>query len=242
MAEETRLAEKRVPRAIVMMIFAVLVIFSGMSLVSFLAMTPQELATAWVRDPVAGIAANIPVQLLADILKPLIAVLAAVILLIAGNAALTGISRLVFSLGERGLAPRAFSQIHPRFQTPYLAIVIFGAISILVLIPAFFFTDVLEDIAAIYAFGSLLAFLLAHASILRLRIREPDNPRPFHIRGNITVLGYQLPVTAILGLITTAGIWIAILVTHPYIRWIGIGWMIAGLIFYIVFLHHTRPE
>jgi len=43
MAEETRRPEKRVPRAIVMMIFAVLVLFAGISLVSFLAMTPQEL-------------------------------------------------------------------------------------------------------------------------------------------------------------------------------------------------------
>jgi APA family basic amino acid/polyamine antiporter len=79
-AEETRLAEKRVPRAIIMMIFAVLAIFTGISLVSFLSMSPQELGSTWSRDPVAGIAAHIPVQLLAQILKPLVAVLAASIL------------------------------------------------------------------------------------------------------------------------------------------------------------------
>jgi APA family basic amino acid/polyamine antiporter len=118
MAEETRLPEKRVPGAIILMIFAVLAIFAGISLVSFLAMTPQELGTTWARDPVAGIAANIPIKLLAEILKPLIGILAATILLIATNAALIGISRLSFSLGQRGLAPKMFSRIHGKFQTP----------------------------------------------------------------------------------------------------------------------------
>jgi APA family basic amino acid/polyamine antiporter len=128
LSEETRRPEKRVPRAIIMMIFAVLAIFAGISLVSFLSMTPQELGTTWVRDPVAGIAANIPVQFLANILKPLIGVLAGTILLIATNAAIIGISRLSFSLGERALAPKIFSMIHPKFKTPFISILLFGFI------------------------------------------------------------------------------------------------------------------
>ena len=51
MAEETRFPEKRVPAAIILMIFAVLAIFAGVSLVSFLAMTPQELGTIWSQRP-----------------------------------------------------------------------------------------------------------------------------------------------------------------------------------------------
>ena len=76
MAEETRQPEKRVPRALIMMIVTVLVIFAGISLVSLSAMEPQELATEWSRDPVAGIAAHLPLELLQDVLKPLIAILA----------------------------------------------------------------------------------------------------------------------------------------------------------------------
>jgi APA family basic amino acid/polyamine antiporter len=88
-----------------MMIVAVLVIFAGISLVTLSAMTPQELATEWARDPVAGIAAKLPLEIIQVILKPLVAVLAATILLIATNAGLIGISRLAFSQGTHGLVP-----------------------------------------------------------------------------------------------------------------------------------------
>jgi APA family basic amino acid/polyamine antiporter len=225
MAEETRLAEKRVPRAIILMIFAVLAIFAGISLVSFLAMSPQELGTVWARDPVAGIAANIPIQFLANILKPLIALLAGTILLIATNAGLIGISRLAFSLGQRNLAPKIF-------QTPYVSILLFSVIGMVILIPGYFAPGVFENVGALYAFGSLLAFMFSHLSILSLRIREPDTYRPFKLRWNLKIRGYYLPLTAILGLVLTSIVWGIILITQPYSRWLGIAWMIIGFILY----------
>jgi len=235
MAEETRLPEKRVPRAIIMMIFAVLAIFAGISLVSFLSMSPQELGTVWARDPVAGIAANIPIKLLSDILKPLVGILAGTILLIATNAGLIGISRLAFSLGQHKLAPRMFIRIHRRFQTPYLSIILFSGIGIIILIPGFFSPGVFENVGALYAFGSLLAFMFSHASIISLRIREPDTPRPFHLHWNINIKKYKLPITAILGFLATAFVWVIIVITQPYSRWLGISWMIFGLLIYFFF-------
>jgi APA family basic amino acid/polyamine antiporter len=235
MAEETRLPEKRVPRAIVLMIFAVLAIFAGISLVSLLAMTPQQLGTEWARDPVAGIAANIPVKILTTILKPLIGILAGTILLIATNAGLIGISRLGYSLGQRKLAPRFFSEIHSKFQTPYISITLFGFIGMLILIPGFSSPGVFENVGALYAFGSLLAFMFSHASIISLRIRQPDIPRPFKLRGNISIRGYKIPVTAVLGLIFTFFIWLVIAITQPYSRWLGLTWMFIGMLLYLFF-------
>ena len=244
MSEETRLPEKRVPRAIILMIFAVLAIFAGVSLVSFLAMTPQELGTIWSRDPVAGIAANIPIQFLSDILKPLVGILAGSILLIATNAGLIGISRLAFSLGQRKLAPKLFSHIHPIFHTPYLSIFLFGAIGILFLVPGFFSPGVFENVGALYAFGSLLAFMFSHSSIISLRIREPDTPRPFRLRLNIKIGKYYLPVTAILGFILTTAVWVIIIITQPYSRWVGLTWMGIGLLLYFFLrrLGHTTKK
>jgi len=235
MAEETRLPEKRVPRAIIMMIFAVLAIFAGISLVSFLAVSPQELATTWARDPVAGIAQKIPIQLLAEILKPLIAILAGTILLIATNAGLIGISRLAYSLGQQNLAPKVLSKVHGRFQTPYLAIIIFSVMGMVILIPGFFSPGVFENVGSLYAFGSLLAFMFSHLSILALRIKEPDLPRPFKLRFSIRIKRYELPVTAILGFVLTLAVWIIIFVTQPYSRLVGILWMVLGLIIYFAY-------
>lgn len=235
MAEETRHPEKRVPRALIMMIIAVLVIFAGISLVSLSAMPPQELAFEWSRDPVAGIAANLPLELLRDVLKPLIAILAGTILLIGTNAGLIGISRLAFSLGSHKLVPPALSRIHPRFKTPYISIILFSIVAILILAPGFFETNVFENMGALYAVGCLLANMFAHASILSLRIRKPELPRPFKLGWNIKVKGRELPISAILGVIALTIIWLIILVTQPYSRWVGLAWMFGGLVIYYLY-------
>jgi APA family basic amino acid/polyamine antiporter len=235
MAEETRQPEKRVPRALIMMIVAVLVIFAGISLVSFSAMSPQELATDWARDPIAGIAAKLPIAVLSEILKPLIAILAGTILLIATNAGLMGISRLAFSLGGHRLQPVALSKVHPRFKTPYVAIIVFGIIALVILTPGFFAPIAFENMGALYAFGSLLAFMFAHASIISLRVRQPGLERPFKLGWNIRIKGREIPISAIIGFLATTGIWVIILITQPYSRWIGIGWMVVGLIIYAIY-------
>ena len=235
MAEETRQPEKRVPKALIMMIVTVLVIFAGISLVSLSAMTPQELASDWARDPVAGIAAHLPIALLCDILKPLIAILAGTILLIATNAGLIGISRLAFSLGAHRLQPSVLSRVHHQFKTPYVSIILFGMVALLILTPGFFAANVFENMGALYAFGSLLAFMFAHASILSLRAKKPELARPFKLGWNIRIRGREMPISAIIGLLSTATIWIIILITQPYCRWVGAIWMVVGLIIYYIY-------
>jgi APA family basic amino acid/polyamine antiporter len=241
MAEETKRPETNVPRALVMMIVAVLVIFAGISLVSLSAMPVEELASEWSRDPVAGIAFYIPVEIIRVILKPLIAVLAGTILLIATNAGLIGISRLAFSQGTHKLIPPALSRVHKRFKTPYIAIITFSLISIAILLPGFFAADVFANMGALYAIGSLLAFMFSHASIIGLRIKKPEMPRPFKLGWNIRIKGRELPVSALIGFLATMAIWLLIMVTESYSRWVGLGWMVIGLIIFF-FYRWRRPK
>jgi APA family basic amino acid/polyamine antiporter len=242
MAEETKKPEVRVPRALVMMIAAVLVIFAGISLVSLSAMPPEELASEWSRDPVAGIAFYLPVEMIRTVLKPLIAILAGTILLIATNAGLIGISRLAFSLGSHGLVPPALSRVHHQFKTPYISIILFSLIAIFILVPGFFATDVFANMGALYAVGSLLAFMFAHASIIALRLRKPELPRPFKLGWNIRIRGCELPVSAMIGLAATSVIWVIILITQAYSRWVGLGWMVGGLIIYYFYRRSRRQQ
>jgi APA family basic amino acid/polyamine antiporter len=242
MAEETRRPEKSVPRALVMMIAAVLVFFAGISLVSLSAMPVEELASEWSRDPVAGIAFYLPVELIRTILKPLIAVLAGTILLIATNAGLIGISRLAFSLGSHGLVPPVLSRVHHQFKTPYISIILFSLIAVVILVPGFFAADVFANMGALYAVGSLLAFMFAHASILGLRAKRPELPRPFKLGWNVRVKGRELPVSAMIGLAATAVIWVIILITESYSRWVGLGWMAGGLIVYYLYRRSRRKS
>jgi len=238
MAQEARRPAEQIPRAYMLMIVIVLVLFAGISLVALSAMTPQLLGdpiNGWARDPVAGIAANLPSERLQDIFAPLVAVLAATILLTATNAGIMGVSRLAFNLSSHRQLPATLSRVHPRFRTPYIAIIVFCTTALLVLIPAFFNPDFFTDLGALYAFGSLLSFALAHAAILSLRKKQPDLPRPFKLRGNIKVRGIDLPVTAVLGLLSTSAVWIILIIIQPYSRLVGIIWMAAGLVIYTIY-------
>ncbi len=198
----------------------------------------------WARHPIAGIAANIPLALISDVLRPLIAILAGTILLIATNAGLIGISRLAFSLGTYKLLPPFLSRVHPRFKTPFISIILFSVIAVLIQIPGLFATGIFERLGALYAIGSLLAGMFAHAAILSLRVRKPELPRPFKLGWNIRVRGRELPVTAILGLMATSAIWFIILITQPYSRWVALAWMVVGLVVFYLYrrMEHMPPD
>jgi APA family basic amino acid/polyamine antiporter len=236
MSEETKKPEKNVPRALLTMIVIVLVLFAGISLVSLSVMPAEELATEWARDPVAGIAFYIPIDVLRAILKPLIAVLAGTILLIATNAGIIGISRLVFSQGTRGLVPPVLSRIHKKYKTPYVSIIVFSIIAVLLLLPGFTAIDIFKSLGALYAIGSLLSFMFAHASIIALRMTKPDLPRPFRLGWNIRVKGKDLPITALIGFLAVTAIWVILLIDQVYSRWVGLAWMGIGLIIYWILL------
>ncbi len=238
LAEETRQPAKKVPQAYILMIVAVVVLFAGISIVALTAMTPQLLGdpvNGWARDPVAGIAANLPSETLQSIFAPLVAILAATILLTATNAGLLGISRLAFNLSAHHQLPATFGRVHHRFRTPYVTIILFCLISLLVLTPGFFATNFFADLGALYVFGSLLCFALAHAAILSLRVKKPELPRPFKLGWNIRIRGNEMPISAILGLAATTVIWVIVLITQPYSRWVGLSWMAVGLIIYYLY-------
>ena len=264
MAEETKRPQVKAPRALVLMTVVVLVIFAGISISAFSAMTPAELGSSWATDPVAGIAHNlsaaiVPGELIRGLSEPahqvvvayvlegvrnvlpvLVALLAATILFIATNAGLLGISRLAFSLGRFQLIPAELSRVHSRFKTPYIAIAVFGLIALVLQVPGFFGPDVFANLGGLYAFGSMLSFALAHLSILALRIKKPDLPRPFKLRWNVKIKNRELPLTAILGLLGTGVIWIVVVVMQPYSRWVGFGWIFIGLGIFFLFRRLKR--
>ena len=238
LAEETRQPQSRIPRAYILMIAAVLVLFAGISVVALSAMTPQELGSVdgWARDPVAGIAANLPSETLQSIFAPLVAVLAASILLTATNAGLIGISRLAYNMSTHRQLPEKLNRIHKRFRTPYVAIIIFCTIAVVLLIPGFFNVGFFADLGTLYVFGSLLSFGLAQAAILGLRIKKPDLPRPFKLKPNIKIKGREIPLITLIAFIGTTTVWVVVIANpeQAFGRWFGIAWMVIGLtLFYL---------
>ena len=103
------------------------------------------------------------------------------ILLIATNAGLIGVSRLTYSMGQHRQLPEILRQVHPRYRTPYIAIMIFAGVATLTLLPGK--TDFL---ATMYSFGAMLSFTIAHVAVIQLRRRKSD-------RGTTVEAAAQLP-------------------------------------------------
>ncbi|HVP02368.1 MAG TPA: universal stress protein [Solirubrobacteraceae bacterium] len=239
MAEEAKDPGRDVPRAVNLVLIAVLGVYAGISVVALSALPVIEhagvyttkLGTVYKDDPVLGIVSAFHLHgWLETAVTSYVGLLAATILFIATNAGLIGISRLSWSLAEHRQLPGLFSRLHPRYRTPWFTIVLFSTFACLLLIPGK--TDFLGNL---YSFGAMLSFTTAHVSIIALRIKQPDRARPYRIGWNIRYKGAQIPLPAVFGAIGTFIAWCSVLWLHTEARTVGMGWMIIGVIGYVVY-------
>jgi basic amino acid/polyamine antiporter, APA family len=245
MAEEARDASRTVTRGTGLTVVAVLGMYALLPIVALSAMPvtqdaagnySTELGTTFADDPVLGIVENLGLGAgITEVLRFYVGVLAAVILVIATNAALIGLSRLTFSMGQYRQLPEGLRQVHPRFKTPFVAILAFSAVAAITVVPGE--TDLL---ATMYSFGAMLSFTIAHVSVARLRVRYPDRERPWRPRANITVRGVPLPLTALVGGLGTFGAWIVVMALDTTTAILGAGWMLAGLVIYLLYRRHQE--
>lgn len=125
-------------------------------------------------------------------------------------------SRMFYSISKDGLLPKIFSDVHPKFKTPWksnIMLCIFIA-----LFAAFVPINVVGEMTSI---GTLLAFLMVCVGILILRKTDPDAKRPFKVP--------LVPLVPILGILTC----IAMMVFLPWETWLRLAvWLIIGLAIY----------
>lgn len=208
----------------------VTVVYVGIALVALSALPVQggqtALATRFIDAPVLGLVGAIDPSWLSDALRYSVAVVATITLVAAAEAAMLGLSRLAYQLGTNRQIPSAVGRLHPRLATPYVLIAIAAVLAFALVVPA----D-LELLVGIYAFGATLAFTIAHLSVVRLRFSEPDRKRPYRMPLNVG----RLPVPAALGAVVSAGLFVTVLVFHDTARFVGLGWMVAGVLLYVVY-------
>jgi len=213
---------------------AVPVVYAGIALVAVTALPVSggqtALSTQFLEAPVAGLVTGFDPPWLADGLMYTVAVLAALTLVAAANAAMLGLSRLAYQLATNRQIPGAVGRLHPTRATPWVVIVIAAALAAGLVIPR----D-LEGLVGIYAFGALLGFLIAHAAIIRLRYKEPRRPRPYRVPVNVGVGGGEVPLPALLGAVVAAALFVSLLIFHGPARYAGVGWLTAGLVLYVVY-------
>jgi APA family basic amino acid/polyamine antiporter len=129
---------------------------------------------------------------------------------------LLGQSRVFYTMSTDGLLPKVFSDLHPKFQTPYKSnMILFIFVG---LFAAFLPETVAGDLTSV---GTLFAFVLVCIAVMILRYKDPNLVRPFRTP--------WVPVIPILGIL----ICVAMIGSLPgRTQLSALAWMVVGLIIY----------
>jgi basic amino acid/polyamine antiporter, APA family len=239
LAEEARDYGHTIPRGMGLVVVAVFVIYAFLPAIALSAMPVRDGETTlalskedggYADDPILGVVANLDLGALQGAAEIYVGVLAATILFIATNAGMIGVSRLTYSMGQYRQLPEGLRALHPKFRTPYVAIVVFGLIACITILPG-----QAEFLGTIYAFGAMLSFTVAHFAVIALRMKQPDLERPFRSPGSIRWRGSDLPVPAIVGGLGTGVSWIVVSVLNIETLVAGTVWVALGLTTYVIY-------
>ena len=140
---------------------------------------------------------------------------------------LMGQSRVFYSMSHDGLVPKIFSEVHPKFKTPWKANMLF-----------FLFTSAFAGflpesiVGEMTSIGTLFAFILVCAGVWIMRVRRPEIPRAFTVPA--------LPLVAVLGIVVCG----AMIYGLGWTNWLRLAvWLAIGLVFYFGYgMKHSRLQ
>jgi APA family basic amino acid/polyamine antiporter len=129
---------------------------------------------------------------------------------------LMGQSRVFYTMSRDGLVPKVFSEIHPKFHTPWRSNLLF-----------FFFVAPfsallpLSIVGRMTSIGTLFAFVIVCAGVWVMRVKNPDQARPFRTP--------WVPVVPILGMLVN----FALMYSLGWSNWLRlVVWLVIGQAIY----------
>jgi len=247
LAEEARDPLRSIPKAISWVAIAVFAIYFTLPWIALSAMPVVKHGSQYVtqlgqnpphgfkNDPVLGLVENLGLHgVLLSTAKIYVGILAATILFIATNAGVIGASRITYSMAAYRQLPSIFRRLHRKFRTPWLSLIIFAGVA-----PTLFvLSGQVDFLGRMYAFGAMLSFTIAHVAVTALRVRKRDEESPWRARPNLRIAGIDWPIFAIVGGLGTGIAWLVVVVQDAPTRYAGMGWLIAGFIFYPLYRRH----
>jgi APA family basic amino acid/polyamine antiporter len=213
-------------------------LYAGVAAVALMAVpvvaTPDgphtALGGAYLEEPILGVVQNFEPAWVSDVMEVAVVIVAPIVLIWAASVSMLGLSRHVYVLATNRQIPSWLGKLGRRHVTPHVAIIGAALIAAGLVIPA----DV-KFLGGLFAFGATIAFTIAHLSIVRLRRLEPDRPRPFRVPLNLRIGNVDVPLPAAIAGVLTALAWVSVVAFHDEARWIGGGWMLFGLVGYVVY-------
>jgi APA family basic amino acid/polyamine antiporter len=244
LSEEARDPARSIPRAISWVAIAVFAIYFTLPWVALSAMPVVKHGAHYVttlgenpphgfkNDPVLGLVDNLGLHgALLSAARVYVGILAATILFIATNAGVIGASRITYAMATHRQLPEVFRRLHSKLKTPWLALVVFGAIG-----PTLFLLSGQVDfLGRMYAFGAMLSFTIAHVSVTALRVRNREDELEWRAWPNIRIRGIDWPLFAIFGGLGTGAAWLVVVIQDAPTRYAGFGWLATGFVFYVLY-------
>jgi APA family basic amino acid/polyamine antiporter len=211
---EVKRPERNVPLALVVGTILVTVLYTGVNAAYLYALPLEEMRGA---TDVAQIAAT-------RLFSSKVAVFVSMAVLLAIGSCINGTvitgSRVCYAMAEDGIFWTRLGKVHPRFNTPHMAILAQAVLAIgFVLIGSF--GKLLEYVV----FAMLLSSMATGIAHLVLRMRHPELPRPYR------TIGY--PVIPIVFVGTYAWIAVSIAVHSPGASALGLGLALTAIPFYV---------
>jgi APA family basic amino acid/polyamine antiporter len=249
MAEEARDGTRTIPQALTRVQVAVLALSFTLPAVALSALPvgrdpetgdastllgmPED-EGGFAGEPVLGIVKSIDLGFMDGPAEVYVALLATVVLLLTANAGLLAATRLVGSMGTYRQLPEVLSRSHTSRGTPWVALVVFGALACIALLPGR-----ATWLANVFAFAATLSFTVAHLSIIALRRRFPTHERPYSGPVDVRLGGVAVPLLAVLGGLGTAIACVVVTVLNLEVIVVGVLWFGVGGTLYVA---HRRRE
>jgi amino acid transporter len=134
------------------------------------------------------------------------------------NAVILASSRVAFAMGRQEQLPGGMGRIHPRYGTPFRAVIASAVVMIIgvAAVPV-------ESVGRLSSLFFLLSFVVVNIAVIRLRRKRPNLNRPYEIP--------YYPIPPILGIVFNI---VLSLFVDLDIWVLGIGWVVLGGLVYIV--------
>ena len=220
-AGEVKDPQRTFPRGIMLGTLALIFIYCFANIAYVAALGPERVAES------RTVAADAVGALMGPTAAKLIAITILISMFSAANSILLTTPRVYYAMARDGVFFRRLAEVHPRFKTPAIAVVV-QAIWAMVLAA----TGTFEQLLTYVVFTGWIFYALGAASVFVLRAKRPDAPRPFRVPG--------YPITPALFVISSAIIVINTLITQPRLGLVGLAFVLSGAPAFFIWKFYNR--
>ena len=137
----------------------------------------------------------------------------------------TAVARVLFSMSRDGLMPHAFSNVHPKFKTPYVATIFVAVLGVVICL---IFNQMIDTLSCLVNFGALVSFMILHVAVVSHFVFKTKKYNFF-----------QHILFPVVGFIIIAYVWWAL---APISKIIGLGWMAIGVVYLLILTYVLKKD